>query len=1584
MAQPNCYNIITLSRRNTMKRRFNKLLAAILTASLCVPALPTGPVQAARTDAFWTEKETVPVNLVSSVERSVNFNGGWKFNLGDSATAFQTDFNDSEWTNLSLPHDYSIFQPFTPDGEAESGFLPGGTGWYRKSFSLPQELSGKSILLNFDGVYKDATVYVNGEKIGEHHYGYTPFAFDISDKLIFDGKTDNLVAVKVEHQTPSSRWYSGSGIYRDVTLVVTDPVHVAKDGTFVTTPNLATSNGKDGTVRIAVDVQNDGAAAASVTVRSTIYEKGSQTALATVETPAQIPAGATTAVEAQTSVSSPKLWSVEEPNLYIVKTEIVSGSATLDAYETEFGFKWFAFLDNEGFQLNGSNLKINGVCMHHDQGGLGAAAYHDAIYRQMSIMKDMGVNTIRITHNPGAEVLVDICNEIGLLVIEEAFDGWGIPKNGNSYDFSQYFDAPIADDNPLIGKGESMTWAEFTMKSMIKRDRNDASIILWSLGNEISEGTGGNYTWAETADKMLQWIKDVDTAHPPTSGSNRRSLTDAVAPVNQKIFEDGGVPGYNYGDLGSMTSLHERYPVMLWSETVSPNNSRGIYTTQGSQTNADGKYHLTSYDTSRVGWGKTVHDSMYPTLKNDWIAGECVWTGFDYIGEPTPWNGTGRGDGGRGAIPNSSYFGIAETTGFPKDNFYLYRSQWNQNSNTLHLVTAWDENNMMTDRNGKTPVWVYSNAAKVELYRNDVKIGTATRKNLSETTTEAGHVHYEYTTQSHDEAICSTTSGVNSESLYSVFDVAFESGTISAKAFDENGNEITDQCEGNRSVSTPGAAARLSAYANKEAIEASGSSLSYITVDVTDENGSLLTTADNEIHFTLTGNGEILGVDNGDQATVHKYQQPSVLMSKTSAKIQAFSGKALVIVRSTEEAGGFTLKAESEGLTSSVVTVATNPVSSGAPKISYYTLSKHCYIPAGASDLTLPASITAGFTDGSTQDIPVTWSAFDKANLSKKGSFSVNGAFHYGGQPVNVQATVHVYDPIGGVQGFSLYTEPEKMPSLPASAMAYSTAGEAFEEYPVTWDTSAVSADSFKESGTVVSIPGTVDVLGKNWRTRATVRVAEPEATEQTNVATAIDHLVDNGPYNDTLNAIKDGKRTDGSHASSDRWSTWDLKDVDTDQPHDNISITMDWATATITDQINLFFYKETAEDGSKFYEQSVLPTSVTFEYALSSNYEKGDITANEWIEIGYSEPTDVEGFTNANRTIGKTYKLNESINPQAIRVTFSHPAKTFMGLNEIEVIGTAYAYHPKTSAEVTGVNVNGQTIALDKNDCVIQAGFAEELDFVNPNNAALTFIRQDNNKVKIIAVSEDGSATKTYYITLTDMPTQSTTTELQNKLDEWKVIDSSSYTPESYKAFMQLLQQVEAEMDTLTESELKEKINELNTAYAKLDAITPMPPAPDNPPVNTVPALKTGDKTTSGNVEYAVLDAEKKTAAAVALTNAKASKITIPDSVSFGETSCTIVSISANAFSGAKKLKSVTIGKNVTEIGKNAFGNCKKLNKVTFANGSVKIAKKAFAKTSSKMTVKIPKDLKKNKKKSAAFKKLLTKAGMSKKLKLK
>ena len=1510
-----------------MKKRMKQLMAVMLSVALCVPAIPGAYGYAATSGTTFTQEEEIALSGLGS-ERSTLFNDGWKFSLSDPSGAESTSFNDGSWDAVTLPHDFSISQNFTTSGEAESGFLPGGTGWYRKSFTVPSGCDGKSVILSFDGVYQNAYVYVNGKQVGENHYGYTSFAFDISKYLVCDGLTDNVIAVKVVNKLPSSRWYSGSGIYRDVKLIVADQIHVIQNGTQITTPDI--ENGV-GTVSAKVKVANSGTSSANITVRNTVYDKKDQKVSESAETTLTVEAGSSAEASTNNVVTNPSLWSLDDPTQYYVRTEILSGGNVIDTYDTAFGFRWYKFTKNTGFSLNGKNVKLNGVCMHHDQGALGSAAYYDAMYRQLSILKDMGVNLIRATHNPYDEDFIDICDELGILVIEEAFDGWELAKNGNSNDFSVYFNKTLTGDNEILDGDTSMTWAEFVIKSMVKRDRNDPSVILWSLGNEIDEGcSGSTANYPTIAENLINWIKEVDTQHPATLGSNRKTTSGNIAGAMAKVVASGGIAGYNYASSSDLDRLADyNGGVILASETSSATNSRGIYVSTANNQNVDGKLHLTSYDTSKVGWGKTAHDSIWDTVTKDKVAGECVWTGFDYIGEPTPWNGTGTGSSNGNPYPNSSYFGIVETTGFPKDTYYLYRSQWKQDDTTLHLVTAWDSDNMI-NKSGMTPVWVYSNAAKVELYRNGKKVGTATR---TVHTTDAGHKYYTYTTQSADNSVCTTTSGANSESLYSVFNVAYEKGTISAKAYDESGKEITD-FEGTASVSTPDAPAKLVVSKDKESITADGSSLSYISVDVTDANGNPDTTATNNIRFTLTGDGEIVGVDNGDQATVSKYQQASVLTGTTSANINAYAGKALVIVRSTNKAGNFTVKAESDSLTGGEAVVTTSSASdNNSNAMTSYRMAKHLYAPVGSSNVELPANATASYADGTTKTCKITWKSYDKAALKTVGSFRIEGSFTDGTDTVEVSITAHIYGKIKGAENYSCITKPNTLPELPKTAMTYYADGSPFEAREVTWNLDGITEDTFKNIGDIITINGSVTAFGETYPITASVRVAEPVIDKYDNVATAALHLTDNGPYNDTLAAINDGNRSDNGYSDS-RWSTWDKKD---DSTHEDAVITMDWATAIATNQINLFYFYQPND-----HAQSKLPTTVKFEYTLNSGYENGEIVSNGWQEITPAgEPEEINDPSLHKWTKGYTYKFAETINPIAIRITFSYTG--FIGLNEAEVMTPTTTYRTNTSAELSGIKIGNTNLTLGSDDRYeIDESSFDGLSFTNPENASVTVIPVSNREIKIVSVAEDGKSRRTYSVVLKNVP----------------LIPEETETPDT---------------------------KETETPNTK-----PETPSTDKPQTPSTPALKKGDTFKVKNIQYKVLNVSKKTVAVVKGTDrkpGKVTKVTVPNTVkdAAGKTTFTVTQIQANAFKNYKNLKSVIIGKNVTSIGKNSFYGCQKLKKVTFKGTSVKTIKsKAFKKTASKVTVSVPKSIRNNKKKAAAFQKKLTKSGMSKKLKLK
>ena len=885
-------------------KRLQKVTAVLLSAIMVLSVFAVMP-----TDLF--NASAASVSFDDRLE--LDFNNNWKFNLGNESGAYTKAYDDSAWETVELPHDFSISQDFFTAGtEAESGNLPGGTGWYRKTFAMSSDARDKSVILNFDGSYKDTYVYVNGELIGENHYGYNSFSFEISEYLVCNGTTANIVAVKVENQLPSSRWYSGSGIYRDVTMTIVDPVHVDLYGTYVTTPNLQSSNGADGTVNAVISLTNAFPGTKEVVVKAEILDS-TGAAVGTAATSDAITMGANEKKEVTLTpvLSNPNLWNswdLGSPYLYTLRTTISENGTVIDTYDTEFGYRWFNWDLDGGFSLNGQNVKLEGVCLHHDQGVLGAAQVYDAIYRQVSILKDMGCNAIRTSHGTPSDVFMDVCNKVGMLVMDEFFDGWDTAKNDNSNDFSVYFDQTIdTATNNLLGAEDGQMWYEYVLTQSVKRDRNDPAVVIWDVGNEISEGASvGNF---ETiAANMRDMLDTLDPTRPICQGNNQRNVTSGW-PYNVEKYLT--VVGGNYqpatwaGMYSQIAALTDAKTgdvgnPFVMTETTSATSTRGVYDTLSHY-----NYACSGYDTDYVSWGTSAAGTWYPTITNDWFSGAFVWTGFDYIGEPTHWNHT-TSNYGTGS-PVSSFFGIVDTAGFAKDTYYLYRSMWNEHSTTLHLVPGtWDSNELAKNGN-YAYVAVYSNADHIELLGDGNVIATA---QSTTTTTNAGHKYQTWTETANNSNVNTTEFYTGSGSnFYPQFQVNYSAySTISVKAYDANGNDITASAVGTKSVSNVEATKIVaSTWADASTTyTADGDSYVYIEYTAQDANGNIDTTYNGTIDIELTGNGAtFVGVDNGNQTETQKFQQSSVFKGENTVQVQMFNGKALVVLRTNEEAGQY-------------------------------------------------------------------------------------------------------------------------------------------------------------------------------------------------------------------------------------------------------------------------------------------------------------------------------------------------------------------------------------------------------------------------------------------------------------------------------------------------------------------------------------------------------------------------------------------------------------------------------------------------------------------------------------------------------
>jgi beta-galactosidase len=759
------------------------------------------------------------------------FDSNWRFNRGDVTGGEQPALDDSLWRSLDLPHDFSIELPYDETSLAGSGgaYLDGGIAWYRKTFSLPATFNAQTgeVRVRFDGVYMNSDAYINGHSLGNHPYGYTSFEYDLTPYLNASG-TPNILAVRVNNQQPSSRWYSGSGIYRHVWLISSGQVHTKTWSTFITTPTVTTSSA---TVNVATSILNDGASDQTVTVTTTIVDDtGVQ--VATQSSTQAVTASGSTAFSLTHTLSTPKLWSVSTPTLYQVQLDVAVGGTVVDSYTSPFGIRTFAFDANAGFSLNGQSMKLHGVADHHDLGSLGAAINERAIQRQLQILKAMGGNAIRTAHNPPAPELLALADQVGVLIMDEAFDCWETGKVANDYHL--YFDE----------------WGQRDIQSMVDRDRNHPSVILWSIGNEIPDATGPN--GLTLAQKLIGWVRSEDSTRPIT-----QALLDMNEPGPQAIAAVLDVVGYNYNPY-LYDAQHAQNPQwkMFGSEVSSAIRSRGVYET--------GNLQCSSYDDDVVSWGNSAESSWTTDRDRAYLAGEFIWSGFDYLGEPTPYPWPAK----------NSYFGIVDTSGFPKDIYYMYQSQWTQTP-MVHLLPHWT-----WDAGETIQVFAYSNADSVELFLNGSSLGSQSMP----TTGTTVHV---------------------------AWSVPFEPGTLQAIATKGGVQVATDQ------VQTAGDAAAIALSADRSVIAADTSDLAFIEADVVDANGVLVPTAANEIQFSVQGPAKIIAVDNGDSTNQEPYQ---------AQQRAAFSGKVLAIVKPTGS-GSFVVSAISvasdggAGLASNAVTV---------------------------------------------------------------------------------------------------------------------------------------------------------------------------------------------------------------------------------------------------------------------------------------------------------------------------------------------------------------------------------------------------------------------------------------------------------------------------------------------------------------------------------------------------------------------------------------------------------------------------------------------------------------------------------------
>ena len=799
---------------------------------------------------FFLSVALMAISLSMQARQRDNFDKGWLFILGDSAQMATPAYNDSHWRKLSLPHDWAIegdFYAGNPSG-AGGGALPGGIGWYRKHFLLDCEAEpGGRYFIEFDGVYMNSTVYVNGQEVGHRPYGYSSFEYDITKYL---KRGDNVIAVKVDNSDqPNSRWYSGCGIYRHVWLTKTNAVHVKHWGVHVQT------DAKTGQIKVEADVEGN-----NYKVRNTVYDASGK--------------------EVGLKVKNPHLWSVEDPYIYKVRTQVLVGGKVVDEVWTTTGFRDFKFDAETGFWLNGKNFKLNGVCEHHDFGCLGAAVNEDAMHRKLSKLKAMGVNSIRSSHNPPAPELLNMCDTMGIIVMDESFDMWRRKKT--SGDYARFFEE----------------WHERDLTDLILRDRNHPSILMWSIGNEVLEqwsSADADELTLEQANLILNAGHDASTlAHGEEMSPNSlltRHLADIVKrydttrPVlagcnepdpNNHLFKSGAIDiiGFNYHHQW-VKDVPKKFPgkPFIFSESVSALQTRGYYKMPSDEITwapqewwlpyTDPSYMCSAYDNMHASWSST-HEETWDVVKhNAFVGGQYIWTGFDYIGEPTPYGFPAR----------SSYFGVIDLAGFPKDTYYMYQSEWTTKP-VLHLFPHW---NWLEGQ--QIDMWCYyNNADEVELFINGKSQGV--RRKTGEQPEGRYDMH-------------NTKAKLNSE--YHVgWRVTFNPGEVKVVAR-KDGHIVGEQ-----TIKTAGAPARIRLSKDYQ-----GKNTTFITAEVVDKDGNLCPWADDMIYFISEGDGKILGTDNGCQTSMENFKAP---------QRKAFFGKCMVVV-----SGNGSITAKSPMLQSDVI-----------------------------------------------------------------------------------------------------------------------------------------------------------------------------------------------------------------------------------------------------------------------------------------------------------------------------------------------------------------------------------------------------------------------------------------------------------------------------------------------------------------------------------------------------------------------------------------------------------------------------------------------------------------------------------------
>ncbi|MCO6492635.1 MAG: DUF4982 domain-containing protein [Phaeodactylibacter sp.] len=769
---------------------------------------------------------------------------GWKFHPGAQEKGAAPDLDDSAWQPITVPHDWAIAGPFIPDGDGNTGKLPWkGEGWYRRALDIPATMAGRRLYLIFDGVMAFPKVYVNGKLAGEWDYGYNSFCLDITNFV--NPGAPNLLAVHADTRQHDSRWYPGAGIYRKVQLLAVNPVHVGVWGTYITTP-IVKPHYAD--VRIRTTVYNLSDKTDTIQVVHEIVSPDGAV-VAAGETAGLIRAGHSRDLEITVALPNPRRWDIDDPALYELRTTVRAGGRDADAYATSFGVRTIRFTADDGFYLNGRRVQLKGVNLHHGHGPLGAAFYPRAMERQLEIMKAMGANAIRNSHNTAAPELLDLCDRMGLLLFNEVFD---------KYDAK-------------AGITEATDFEEFArrnIRNFVVRDRNHPCVFLWSVGNEIGDVQWNLNNGFQRLHTMLNYVDKYDPTRPTTL------VNDSWESARLRHFDYYDVHCWNYGRRYRLARQMEPNKAVVISESASTLSTRGFYEfpLPEEKTDFTPSLQVSSYDLNAPWWAEIADDDFMWQQEEPYVAGEFVWTGFDYLGEPTPYDNKSVMEMGMTArqASRSSYFGAVDLVGIPKDRFYLYKSYWKPEETTIHILPHWN----WEGRLGKNvPVFVYTNGDCAELFLNGQSQGKQCKNPRSENSTERFRLMWR--------------------------DVVYEPGELRVVAY-KGGKKL-----GEKTVRTAGKPARLQLTADRAKIEAGGMDLAYILVEAVDENGNPAPLANDKVSISVEGAGSIAGVGNGNPQSFEPFQAEQVWL---------FNGKAMIILKSDREPGKAVVTVWAKGL----------------------------------------------------------------------------------------------------------------------------------------------------------------------------------------------------------------------------------------------------------------------------------------------------------------------------------------------------------------------------------------------------------------------------------------------------------------------------------------------------------------------------------------------------------------------------------------------------------------------------------------------------------------------------------------------